>query len=243
MDSLLWWLVLIALIIVITVLSLYLCCSVLSGIFKIRANIRTDVEDLTNITSYHNNDKILFVNEFYCIAGGPLEEAKPSKFTKLRKASLLMDIHEDSSSFRGAYSVENIMTERRGSELQRRCSIVTEAMRRNSMANIPHTLTLMSETQVTQSTETLDAIDPAIVECLQKIDDIEEQAYKIDYEIGYFIGGEGRNLRFYEINNRLIMLSLALTAVGASTEDLRKRKKEVLSFVNQCKERLSNKAN
>ncbi|XP_066140576.1 uncharacterized protein [Euwallacea fornicatus] len=253
MDPLLWWLVLIVLITVITVLSLYLCYTVFSGIFKLRANVprrlpkycadKTDVEDLTEITSSHQENRISFVNEFYCFAGAPLEKPTSSKFLKLRKASLLTDIHEDSSCFRGAYSVEDVMNERRGSEVQRRCSIVTEGMRRNSMANIPHTLTLMPDTQAAQSTETLDGIDPAVVECLQKIDDIEDQAYKIDYEIAYFIGEGGRNLRFYEINNKLIMLGLALTTVGVSSEHLRKRKKEVLNLINKCKERLNDKAN
>lgn len=91
-----------------------------------------------------------------------------------------------------------------------------------------------------QSKETINSQDQAKCETMQKISDIEDEAFKVDYEIGYFIGTT-RNLKFFEINDKLIRLSLALTSLNCDGEELRKKKREVQRYINKCKEKLNTK--
>lgn len=91
-----------------------------------------------------------------------------------------------------------------------------------------------------QSTETINSQDQAKLEIMHKISDIEDQAFKIDYEIGYFIGTT-RNLKFFEINDKLIRLSMALTSLDCDGEEMRKKKREVQRYITKCKEKLNAK--
>ncbi|XP_050299784.1 uncharacterized protein LOC126738462 [Anthonomus grandis grandis] len=255
MDPLLWWVILVCLISLITALSFYLLYNLSVDYFKQKNTTkrrktsklskykfeRTDVEDLTSIEKnyQHFNPKITFVSEVEFKPQAP----KVGK-VRSRKGSLLPDIHENSSCQGSLYSVEDIMSEvnndRRNSELlPRRFSLVTEGMRKNSLASTSGKFTLKPDYN-NESTDTLDCLDPTTIETKRNIANIEDDVQKTEYEITYFMGAS-RNLKFYEINEKLIRLNMALSELDCCSEELRRRKKEVQGYIGRCKEQLNSK--
>lgn len=252
MEPLVWWVLLFALIILITAFSLHLCFNLLSA--KTRAKLpkltryqfeKTDVEDLTsiekNLTDFHPH--FSFVDEF---------GATPSpRSAKRRKGSLLTDVHESVEKLGSFYSLEDIMEDL----VPRRFSLVTEGaneflqffgqlfsflivsepgMRRNSLAALPRRFSLKPESRAT-----LNYADPLTIETLTRIAHLDDQTRGIEYEIDYFFG-HSKNLKFYELNEKLIRVNLALSELECN-EELRHRKRELQSFIAQCKDKLNGK--
>ncbi|CAG9773735.1 unnamed protein product [Ceutorhynchus assimilis] len=246
MGPVIWWFIFVCLVVLITVLSLHLCCTVYQDNFRnnnktksITLNkykfARTDVEDLTRMENFENyNPKIQFVNE---VESPSVSKPNTPRMSRQRKGSLLPDIHEISD-----YSVEDLISEslaRRNSEvLPRRFSLITEGMRKNSSAALPRRFSLKSEAG--KSCDTLECLDPITIETKRDINNIEEEAQKIDSEIDYFLGAS-RNLKFFEINEKLIRLSLALSDLDCTSEELRTLKRAAQGYINGCKEKLNNK--
>lgn len=114
-------------------------------------------------------------------------------------------------------------------------------MRKNSLVTIPQNFSFKLDNKPNgESTDTLDCLDPITIEIKRDMADIEEDVHKIDYEINYFLGN-GKNLKYYEINERLIRLSMALSDLHCGSDELRKIKKEVQIYINQCKDKLNSK--
>ncbi|XP_019771352.2 uncharacterized protein LOC109545238 [Dendroctonus ponderosae] len=212
---------------------------------------KTDVEDLTsiekNLAEFH--PRITFVNEF---GATPFRKESTSsgspRSVKKRKGSLLTDVHESiETEFGSFYSIEDIMEdlnsekeEKKGGDLlPRRFSLVTEGMRRNSSAALPRKFSLKPESR-DESSDSLNYADPLTIETSASIAQLDDQARRIEYEIDYFLGNS-KNLKFYELNEKLIRVNLALSELECSNEELRSQKKELQTYIAHCKDKLNSK--
>lgn len=202
---------------------------------------KSDVEDLTNIQGHFQKtlSKVILVNEVEKKFENP--SRRGSVQPPSRKYSLLQDIHESVHLFNGSYSVQDIMSELQEERSSQRStgrrmstrSVVTEGMKKNSLASI--------STGFALSVDSVDCVDPTHIEILRAIADIEEDAQQLEKDIEYFSGGTN-SLRFFELNEKLIRCNIALSDIVSSSEKHRERKKEVQKYIASLQNMLKSRS-
>ncbi|KAJ8929802.1 hypothetical protein NQ314_017399 [Rhamnusium bicolor] len=95
--------------------------------------------------------------------------------------------------------------------------------------------------EISKSVDDLEFCDPRGIDVLKSINKIEESARKVEKELDYFIGGPN-NIKFYEINEKLLRLMIALCDVMCETAEMQLRKTQTLEYIEACQKRLKDKA-
>ncbi|KAJ8957446.1 hypothetical protein NQ318_004926 [Aromia moschata] len=181
---------------------------------------RHDVEDLTRIQGDFKTvfPKVTIVNEVDAHSVDQLLK----KDQKHEHSSSLSDINEEDGSrfsiddlHSAAASVYSTITEEREDELKEKKGI-------------------------SKSVDDLEFCDPRGIDVLKEINWIEEETKKVEAELNYFIGSTN-DVKFYEINEKFLRLMIALCDIHCETEDLRRKKRETLEYIENCQKKLKEK--
>ncbi|KAL1498022.1 hypothetical protein ABEB36_008885 [Hypothenemus hampei] len=234
MDPLWWWIILILLLGAVTLLLLYFCKVLLksqsSSNSKSQENDVRDIDDLTNIERKYpaiGSTTIVFQNE---VVPKKTHRRGSSVSVNPRKNSLLLvDVHESISDCY-LYSVDDIINEVKAES--------ANELRRGSFAYEGSSSRRMSRKSSLKSE--LTSKDDIEKEFLTVLQEVTDEATTIEREIDCFLG-EIKNLTFYDIMERLIRLGLVLSHLECKEDELRKRKKETLKYIDKCKEKLNSK--
>ncbi|KAG5871166.1 hypothetical protein JTB14_027103 [Gonioctena quinquepunctata] len=100
--------------------------------------------------------------------------------------------------------------------------------------------TFKEKTKISQSVVDLEFCDPNAIDILQDLAKIEKEAEAIEEHIKVFTGGNN-DLKFYEINEKLIRLMISLSDIYCERDELRKRKTSVLEYIQGCQKELKSR--
>lgn len=183
MDSLLWWIILVCLIVLITVLSLYFVYTVFSdnsigqGAIPISATSqtkhklnkyrfqKTDVEDLTSIEAKYpvTTRKISLIDQveaerYTAKLVTPNQGRRGTITGNKRRPSLLTDIHESGADFGSAYSLENLLTEMELDKIDGRDSVSADSFSSRKFSVVTEGTTIISVNNI-QARQTLQCLE------------------------------------------------------------------------------------
>lgn len=85
-----------------------------------------------------------------------------------------------------------------------------------------------------KSVDDLEFCDPIAIDLVKLINDIEERAREIEKEVLVYVEDPSDVMLFYDLNGKLIILTLELCAVECEREELRKMKSNVMNYIENC---------